>query len=214
MLVALDAIWGGVRDLFSARLRMLAILVVVVSFALTAGAAWALLRYVVPLLSADGGWLAPVLQLARWLAGAAIVVLALLLSPSVSMLVGGFVFDAAAERVEGGLGVPRGRAAPFLDGIIISAVSFVVSVVTVPLFLVPLHAPFFFVLNGYLLGREMFTLAALRSLSVADARALRSRLRLPIFVIGTVATFVPFVAPLFAASAMTRLVAAQSTRPA
>jgi len=202
---------GAARDLVSSRLRWLAVFVVLLAFSLTAGTAWAVLHYVLPLISADSGWLGSALQIVRWLAGAAIVVLALLLSPSVSMLVGGFVFDTAAARVETALAIEVGRAAPFLDGLVVSLVSVVISVVTVPLFLVPLHVPVFFILNGYLLGREAFTLAALRKMSASEARALRRRLRLPIFVIGAVATFIPFIAPLFAASAMTRLVAGQST---
>lgn len=49
----------------------------------------------------------------------------------------------------------------------------------------PFYIPLFWVLNGWLLGREYFTLAALRRLPRDQVKALRSRNRLRIWAAGT-----------------------------
>ena len=64
----------------------------------------------------------------------------------------------------------------------------------------------FLSLNGYLMGREYFSLAAVRRMAWAEARALRGRNGAAVFLVGLVCSLVPFVAPLVGASAMTRLV--------
>ncbi len=65
-------------------------------------------------------------------------------------------------------------------------------------------------LNGYLMGREYFSLAAIRRMPWAEARRLRARNGLSVFLVGLVCSFIPFVAPLVGASAMTRLVQAKT----
>ena len=69
----------------------------------------------------------------------------------------------------------------------------------------------FFVLNGYLLGREYFELAAMRHMSAADARALFDRHWLDVFGAGAIVAVLVAVpvlnllTPLFATALMTRL---------
>jgi CysZ protein len=69
----------------------------------------------------------------------------------------------------------------------------------------------FLAANGYLLGREYFELAAMRYRSFEDARAMRRRFGLHVFVAGLlIAGFVAvpllnLFTPLFATAFMTRL---------
>ncbi len=69
----------------------------------------------------------------------------------------------------------------------------------------------FFVLNGYLLGREFFELAAMRHVSAADARFLFQRHMPTIFIAGALVSGVVAVpllnllTPLFATAFMTRV---------
>jgi len=58
------------------------------------------------------------------------------------------------------------------------------------------------------MGREYFSLAAVRRMTFDQARRLRTRHRASIFFVGLACSFIPFVAPLVGASAMTRLVQA------
>jgi CysZ protein len=66
----------------------------------------------------------------------------------------------------------------------------------------------FFVVNGYLLGRQFFEFAAMRFLSEADAKALRRQNALTVFIFGLIiAAFLAIpllnlLTPLFAAALM------------
>jgi uncharacterized protein involved in cysteine biosynthesis len=62
-------------------------------------------------------------------------------------------------------------------------------------FVGPLYIPLFWVLNGWLLGREYFTLAALRRLPRDEAKAMRKRYRGRIWLAGTMMA-VPLSLPL------------------
>jgi uncharacterized protein involved in cysteine biosynthesis len=65
----------------------------------------------------------------------------------------------------------------------------VLAVNAVALFLYPMVGPavplLFWVVNGFLLGREYFTLVALRRISIDEARALRRRNGLRLWIAGT-----------------------------
>ncbi len=212
MTSTLSAIGGGLRDVVSRRLIGLSLACLMGATAISVAGAWAALRYLLPLLPAGGGplgWLAAALH---WLAGAAIVLVAIALAPSVAMILGGLLFDAAAARVEAAIGAPPGRPPGVLEGVWISlriaVPALVLNLIALPLVFVPVvHVAAFTLLNGYLLGREYYTLAALRSMSWPEARASRRSRRLSVLAIGMVASVLPLVAPLFGASAMTRLVA-------
>jgi len=79
-------------------------------------------------------------------------------------------------------------------------------------FMAMIFAPIvFWVVNGFLLGREYFQMVALRRLSPADAKALRRRVSVQVFMIGVMMAFVltiPIVnlfVPVLAAATYTHL---------
>lgn len=107
--------------------------------------------------------------------------LAFLIAP-VSAVIAGLFLDDAAERVEkaGYPGDPPGQALPLGQSILGSLRFFLVVIVANLLALVFLLVPgvnivIFFVVNGYLLGREYFEFAAARYVGAERARAWRSR---------------------------------------
>ncbi len=205
------AIAGGLKDVIFGRLTLLAIVNLVIAVTLTVLAAGALIRYVIPLIPDGGGWLAYVSTAGEFIASVAVVVLAIALSPAISMLVGGLLFDIAAERVEKKIGAPKARRVPIGEGIwngariALPALAF--NLLAIPLYFVPvLNAVVFYTLNGFLMGREYATVAATRHMSYADAVMLRRRHGGAVFLVGLACSIVPFFAPLVGASAMTRLV--------
>ncbi|GIK47739.1 MAG: hypothetical protein BroJett013_04360 [Alphaproteobacteria bacterium] len=205
------AILGGLKDVVFGRLTWLAILNLIVALTLTIAAATALIRYVVPLIPDGAGWLANVSMAGEFVASVAVAVLAIALSPAISMVVGGLLFDVAAERVEKKIGAPKARAVPLhegvLNGVRIALPALLLNLVAIPLYFIPgINALTFYTLNGYLMGREYSTITATRHMSYAEAVALRKRNRLSVFLVGLACSVIPFFAPLVGASAMTRLV--------
>jgi CysZ protein len=86
------------------------------------------------------------------------------------------------------------------------------NIVALLLLLVPgVNIAAFFVVNGYLLGREFFEFAAMRHRPEADAKALRRRHTGTVFLAGLlIAAFISvpllnLLAPLFAAAMMVHL---------
>jgi CysZ protein len=207
---AATSILGGLGDVFRGRLAWLAALNLAVALAVTATAAWAVMTYLVPLIPDGAGWLAYIAQAGEVVAGVAVVVVALVLSPAVSMAVGGALFDVAAARIEKAVGLPEGRLVPIQEGLLnglrIAWPALLLNLIALPLMFVPIvNLIVFLGLNGYLMGREYFSLAAVRRMPWAEARALRRRHALAIFLVGLFAAILPFVAPLFGAAAMTRM---------
>ncbi|MGE0830410.1 MAG: EI24 domain-containing protein [Hyphomonadaceae bacterium] len=207
------AMGAGLRDIFAPRLLPLTILCVALAFALTGAAAWAAFRYLLPLIPESGGWIGWLLDAAQALAGVGVVILAIVLAPGVSMFLGALLFDVAAARVEKAIGAPTGRIAPLhegaLNGLRIALPAIALNLLALPLLFVPIvNVVAFLWLNGFLMGREYFSLAAVRRMGWAEARALRRRAGLRVTILGIVAAILPFVAPLYGASAMTRFVQA------
>ena len=143
--------------------------------------------------------------------------LALLLAP-VTALIAGFFLDDVAEVVEkrdypqepAGRPLPLGEAISgtlkFLGVIIIG------NIIALFLLLIPgVNLIAFFMVNGYLLGREFFEFAAMRYRSPADARLFRAKHSGTVFLSGLLlAAFlaVPLLnllTPLFAAGMMVHL---------
>lgn len=143
--------------------------------------------------------------------------LALLISP-ITALIAGFFIDDIANDIEQRHypNDPPGRPMP-LGEATTQSIKFLLIVLLGNLFallllLVPgVNLIAFFVVNGYLLGREYFEFAALRHHSVQDAKKLRARHSTQIFMAGLViAAFlsVPllnFLTPFFAAGMMVHL---------
>ena len=161
------------------------------------------------------GWLGFVFAIA---AGIGLALgLALLLSP-VTALIAGLFLDDVAEVVEKrdypsdppGTAMPLGPALAssikFLGVIVLGNI-----VALVLLFVPGINLIAFFLVNGYLLGREFFEFAAMRFRSPQQARAFRAKHAATVFLAGLViAAFlaIPIVnllTPLFAAGLMVHL---------
>ncbi|MBY0565365.1 MAG: EI24 domain-containing protein [Hyphomonadaceae bacterium] len=207
----LPAIAGGLKDVFGGRLGGWALLCFVVALAATIAAAWAAFRYLWPMIPEGEGLWGYAWTVADVLGGALIVLIAVVLAPTISMIVGSVLFDVAAAQVEKAVNLPSGRLVSPLEGLAnglrIGWLPLVLNIVSLPLLFVPLVNIIWFVsLNGYLMGREYFSLAAVRRMPWAEARRLRARHGFSVFLVGLACSFIPFVAPLVGASAMTRLV--------
>ncbi|WP_185985731.1 sulfate transporter family protein [Aureimonas mangrovi] len=143
--------------------------------------------------------------------------LAFLIAP-VSSLIAGFFLDDVADVVEREHypQMPQGRAMDFLPGLVLSLKFFGIVILGNLLAFALLWVPFvniaaFFVINGYLLGREYFEFAALRYRPEENAKALRARYGASVMIAGLlIAAFlaVPILnllTPLFAAAFMVHL---------
>lgn len=208
---AMTAILGGLKDVIFGRLTWLALINLVVAATITVFAARAGLTYLVPLIPDSEGWLGYLSMAGSFVASVAVIVLAIAISPAVSMVVGGLLFDFAAERVEKKIGAPTARRITLGEGVWngarIAAPALFFNLIAIPFYFIPVvNALVFYGLNGFLMGREYATITAARHMSYADARALRKRHGGAVFLVGLACSIVPFLAPLVGASAMTRLI--------
>ncbi len=208
---AMTAILGGLKDVIFGRLTWLALANLIVAGTVTVFAARAGLQYLVPLIPDSGGWLGYISMAGSFVASIAVVVLAIALSPAISMVVGGALFDIAAERIEKKVGAAKSPGVPLQEGIMngvrIALPALALNLLVIPLYFVPVVNAFtFYTLNGFLMGREYATITATRHMSYQDAVALRKRHGAAVFMIGLACSFVPFFAPLVGASAMTRFI--------
>ncbi len=139
----------------------------------------------------------------------AVIVLIPLVFP-VTTLVAAFFLESMAGKVEAEdyPADSAGRDQPFLQSLIVglrfTAILIVVNICALPFYLLPgINLILFWIVNGYLLGREYFELVALRHLGPIETRALRKTHKARIFLSGVlVALFasVPLLnlaAPLF-----------------
>ena len=134
------------------------------------------------------GWLEWTIDI---LGGVAAVVLAYLMFPGLVGATAGLLLDDVAQAVERRHypSLPPGREPPFFDSALSAVGLFFLAaglnILLLPLYLVPLLGQASFVaLNGYLLGREYFELAALRRMDRAAANRLRRSHRGRIFTAG------------------------------
>ena len=173
------------------------------------------LDQLVPGIPEWAGWMSFILAI---LAGIGLALaLALLISP-VTAIIASLFLDDVAEVIEKKdyPADPPGTAMPLSEAIPSSLKFFGVvilgNIIALLLLFVPgVNLIAFFLVNGYLLGREFFEFAAMRFRSPADARAFRSKNQTKVFMAGLViAAFlaIPFLnllTPLFAASMMVHL---------
>ena len=143
--------------------------------------------------------------------------LAFLIAPVTAAIAGLFIDDVAqVVEAQDYRQDPPGKPVPLLRGIVLSAkflgVVLIANLGALLLLLVPgVNIAAFFLVNGYLLGREFFEFAAMRFRSEADAKTMRRRNGGTVFLAGIViAAFmaVPLVnllTPLFAAAMMVHL---------
>ncbi len=169
---------------------------VALSIVLFMAAAWGVTK-----IQATGiGWLDGTIEI---LGGGAAFIIAILLFPGLALIVVGFFLETIARAVEARHypDLPGSRQQPIREAIWsavkLALVSVVLNLLVLPIYLIPVLNVFvFYGLNGYLLGREYFELAALRRMEEQDALQLRRRHGIRVFVAGVVITFllsIPFV---------------------
>ncbi len=184
--------------------------------------AWPWMAQVLPGLPDWAGWLGVV---AAILAGLGLaLVLALMIAP-VTALVAGLFLDDVAETVERqdypadrpGQALSVGPA--LLASLKFLGVVALGNLLALALLFVPgVNLIAFFVINAYLIGREYFEFAAMRHRPQAEARALRERNGVTVFLAGLlIAGFmaIPLVnllTPLFAGAMMVHLYKAIAAR--
>jgi len=212
------------RSVFLKTLGLTLLALAALWFSLTSLVEWLALPWLeamVPGLPSWAGWLGGIIAAIALAFG-----MALLIAP-VTAIVAGLFLDDVAEVVEGTdyPSDPPGRAMPALRSLVLSIRFFGVvilgNLVALLLLLVPgINIAAFFIVNGYLLGREFFEFAAMRFRREVDARALRKKYAGTVFLAGLViAAFlaVPLLnllTPLFAAAMMVHLHKAVSAREA
>ena len=148
-----------------------------------------------------GGFWVDVLE---WLFGAAgvfsVLIASFFLFPAVLVLVLSFLLEEVAVAVERRHypGLPPARTQPWGEAIAgalaFAGMSLALNAVFLPVYLLLLFAPplnlfVFYLLNGYLLGREYFELVALRRLDGGETKRLRRAHRGRILLAGAVIAF-------------------------
>lgn len=179
---------------------------------------WLALPFVDDLVASLPSWAGWLSWLVSIVVGIGIALgLALLLAPAAALVAGFFLDDVAAEVERGSYPDDApGRALPAGAAFGLSLKFFGVVILGNLLALLLLFVPgvnliAFFLVNGYLLGREFFEFAAMRFRAPEEARLLRSRHGFTVFLAGlliaalltvpVVNLFVPF----FAAAMMVHL---------
>jgi CysZ protein len=195
-ILALIAFWFGLKEVFD----------------------WLAMPWIDALLPGLPSW-------AGWLGVAAAIIagiglalgLALLIAPATAIVAGLFLDDVAVivERSDYP-NDPPGNAVPALQAFVLSLKFFGVvilgNIVALLLLLIPgINIAAFFLVNGYLLGREFFEFAAMRFRSEPEAKALRRQHAGTVFLAGLVIAgflavpLLNLLTPLFAASMMVHL---------
>ena len=146
---------------------------------------------------------------------------------AIVQFISGFYLEDVATAVEARhfAGLPPASPPPVGDTIF-AALRFFATLVglnllALPFYLIPLFGlVVFYIVNGYLLGREYFDMVAMRRLDAVAARALRRGERGQVFVAGLIATImlsIPvlnLIAPIVATAAMVHLFEAMPGRRA
>lgn len=139
-----------------------------------------------------------------WLAGfaffGAMIVATFLMFPAVVTIVVGLFLDRVAAIVEERhypeLGPARDQ--PILETVFsaikFAAVVILLNLVVLPIYVILIFIPganivLYYLLNGYLVGREFFELAAFRRMTEADAHRLRRAYRGKVLLAGVILTF-------------------------
>lgn len=221
---ALELLSPPFRAVFLKTLGLTLLALVALWVGLTSLVEWLALPWLHALLPGMPSW-------AGWLGGivAAIALafgMALLIAPVTAVIAGLFLDDVAevVERTDYPADRP-GRAMPALRSLVLSmrflGVVILGNIVALLLLLVPgVNIAAFFIVNGYLLGREFFEFAAMRFRPEAEARALRRHYAGTVFLAGLVISaflavpLLNLVTPLFAAAMMVHLHKAISAREA
>jgi CysZ protein len=162
------------------------------------------------------GWLDALIDVAGSLAAVAV---AWLLFPAMTMLILGFFLDGIVASVERrrypGLEPVRrvGALAGLAGGLRLLGLALLLNLLALPLYLVPpINFFVYYLLNGYLVGREYFELVALRRMDRRAARAMWRRHRFRLVLAGAGVVFllslplINLAAPVMAAAFMLHVV--------
>jgi uncharacterized protein involved in cysteine biosynthesis len=117
------------------------------------------------------------------LGGVAALVVTWLLFPAVATLIASFFLDRVVREIEARDYPGRPPARPqswgeiLASGVRLALAAVVLNILALPIYVLApgINLVLFYVLNGYLLGREYFELVALRRLAPPEAAALRRR---------------------------------------
>jgi CysZ protein len=131
------------------------------------------------------------------LGGGLVMVLSFMFYPATVMVVAGFFFDRVASAVEDRhyRELPearhKGLGEIFKSAFVLLAITLVLNILMLPIYLLTffvggLGFVIFYCLNGYLLGREFFEIAASRHMDPKEARALRRSQRWTVFGAGVI----------------------------
>ena len=199
-------------------LGLTAVFLVILWFGIETLFEWLAVPFLSNLFPDAPSWVDQAGTVAGWGAGIALAISLFFLIGPISAIIAGFFLDDVAEVVErdGYPAAPVGRPVALLRGIVLSLKFFGIVILgnflALALLLIPgVNIVAFFLVNGYLVGREYFEFAAMRYRSEDDAKVMRSRHSTTVFLAGLlVALFmaIPIVnllTPLFAASLMVHL---------
>jgi CysZ protein len=214
-----SALLGAFDDITSVQMRGMVIASMLLAVVVLGSAVWAILTLAVPLIPLSlvaGNALA--LGLVQALSGFGSILVAILLWLPISSLIAGLFIDAGADHVDQRAfpSAPKGKPPALLRALPVSlgfaAKALAVNLLALPLAFVPiLNVAGFVVLNGCLMGREYFTIAAMRITDDQTVAALRQKHGLAILLAGLAlaGTFVVPVlnlaTPLFGIALMVRL---------
>ncbi|MFY8091947.1 MAG: EI24 domain-containing protein [Niveispirillum sp.] len=164
----------------------------------------------------DIGWVETGIDL---LGGVAGLVLAWLMFPAVMVVVSSTMLDGIVDAVERRHypQLPPPRRIPIwrsiLEGLKFLGLVVLVNLLALPFYFVPVVNLFvWFLVNGYLIGREYFELVAIRRLDPAGVKFLRDDRRMGLFAAGIIIAFlsslplVNLLVPVLAAAFMAHLV--------
>jgi uncharacterized protein involved in cysteine biosynthesis len=170
----------------------------------------------------DIGWLDTTID---WLAGSAVVLIALLFFPALVTLISSLFLEEVADAVDARhyptLPPPRkiSLAETLGSSIKFTLVVILLNILVLPLYLIPGVGLFlFYGLNGYLISREYLELVAHRRMLPPEAKALRARFQGTLWVMGALMAFlttlplVNLLAPVIGTAAMVHMVQTLRTR--
>jgi CysZ protein len=126
----------------------------------------------------EGSSVAPLLP---WLGSIGSVLIAWFLFPGIMPIIASFFDDRIAHTIEQYEYTAQPARNPallpeLLHDIRFALTAILLNIVVLPLYLLPvINLVLFYVLNGYLLGREFFVMSAKRHMSVGEAEILRKR---------------------------------------
>ena len=206
------------RSVFFKSLGLTILMLIAAWFGLAQLFEWLAMPWLDALLPGTPAWAGWLGVVAAIVAGIGLALgLAMLIAPVTALIAGLFLDDVAelVERTDYPADAP-GKAMPAIPALWMSlkflGVVILGNIVALLLLLVPgINIAAFFVVNGYLLGREFFEFAAMRHRPEAEARAMRRRNRFNVFLAGLVIAgflavpLLNLLTPLFAAAMMVHL---------